>query len=558
MIGTTVGSYRITQKVSVGGMGTVYKAQHTLIGKLAAVKVLHPELRSNREVVNRFFNEARATTQIKHPGIVEIFDFGYLPSGDGYIIMEFLEGVSLARRMRKGKMLEGKAAVLLKSVCSALAAAHAKHIVHRDLKPDNIYLCPDPEQPGGERPKLLDFGIAKLTDGGALSGSGATRTGMVMGTPTYMAPEQCSGAGAIDHRADLYALGCIFYELICGVPPFEAEGAGALLGMHLYVEPKPPSSHESSISAEAESLILSLLKKDPAERPQTAHELSHRFAVLAQSAGWMGDNAPNAVVPEADEPEEPVAEDPVAEESSAAAVSSPEPSTRTPLPGPGPNPTTLSAAASQSVLDVPRSNKGRWIGGIGVAAAAVIALAIAFTRGSPNDSGDAIRPAGAPTETSGNPSAAAPVTPDTATVSDTPSAATNAGAGSGGTTVVPATPASKTGADASANKAAASYGAQPAQPTQPTQPTGAATAGVTSGTKRVRTTAADASSATAKEPTTSTSSKATSGKATSSKATSTTSTSTKLRRQRVDGAEARPRGANKGSTSTKILIETDL
>src|SRR5260221_6421699 len=138
MIGTTVGSYRITKKVSVGGMGTVYKAEHALIGKLAAVKVLHPELRGNTDVVNRFFNEAKATTQIKHPGIVEVFDFGYLESGDGYIIMEFLDGVSLATRLTmKGPVDEGEAAMMLRGVCSALSAAHAKQIVHRELIPDD-------------------------------------------------------------------------------------------------------------------------------------------------------------------------------------------------------------------------------------------------------------------------------------------------------------------------------------------------------------------------------------------------------------------------------------
>src|SRR5580704_14717641 len=146
-------------------MGTVYKAEHSLLGKLAAVKVLHPELRGNEEVVNRFFNEAKATTFIKHPGIVEVFDFGYLPSGDGYLIMEFLEGESLANALKlRGQLNEGEAAMLLRGVCSALAAAHAKGIVHRDLKPDNIFLCPDPDSPLGERPKLLDFGIAKLSD----------------------------------------------------------------------------------------------------------------------------------------------------------------------------------------------------------------------------------------------------------------------------------------------------------------------------------------------------------------------------------------------------------
>ena len=126
--------------------------------------------------------------------------------------MEFLEGMSLARRVKeRGLSSEGEAAMLLRGVCSALSAAHAKGIVHRDLKPDNIFLIPDPDSPLGERPKILDFGIAKLTDIG-LAGS-ATKTGAVMGTPTYMSPEQCKGTGEVDHRADLYSLGCIFYEL---------------------------------------------------------------------------------------------------------------------------------------------------------------------------------------------------------------------------------------------------------------------------------------------------------------------------------------------------------
>ena len=385
MIGTTVGSYRITQKVSVGGMGTVYKAEHALIGKLAAVKVLHQELRNNRDVVNRFFNEAKATTQIKHPGIVEIFDFGYLPSGDGYIVMEFLEGVSLARRMRKGKMAEGKAAVLLKGVCSALGAAHAKHIVHRDLKPDNIFLCPDPDQPTGERPKLLDFGIAKLSDANLAGSGSATKTGAVMGTPTYMSPEQCKGAGLIDHRADLYALGCIFYELVCGVPPFVAEGAGELIGMHLYVEPEPPTTHEPSVSAAAETLIMALLDKDPANRPQTARELGQRFALLAQSAGWLSTTGPTAMaaVPEVDDPEdEPAAISSVVASSADATPAFASPSAPEPRVHVTSKPTTLSGAASQSVIDVPRSRKVLWLGAIGLAAAAVVTVAIVMSTGS--------------------------------------------------------------------------------------------------------------------------------------------------------------------------------
>ncbi len=294
VIGETVGSYKIVSKLSVGGMGTVYKAEHTLIGKLAAVKVLHPELSRVQDLVNRFFNEAKATTSIKHPGIVEIFDFGYMESGHAYLIMEFLDGMSLARRCKTGgKMGEGDAAMLLRGVCSALSAAHAKGIVHRDLKPDNIFLVPDPDTAIGERTKVLDFGIAKLTDVGP-AGS-ATKTGAVMGTPTYMSPEQCRGTGVVDQRADLYSMGCIFHELLTGRPPFVNLGAGELIGAHLYVEPPRPSEVLPTISRESEKLIMALLSKDPNHRPQTAKELGQWFQRIAELQGWITHNAPSGI-----------------------------------------------------------------------------------------------------------------------------------------------------------------------------------------------------------------------------------------------------------------------
>ena len=164
MKGTIVGSYRILDALSVGGMGTVYRAEHTLIGRLAAVKILHPELCANRDIVNRFFNEAKATTSIKHPGIVEVFDFGYLPSGHAYLIMELLEGESLASRLRRLGGRVGLAFTLQTTwqIAGALAAAHAKGIVHRDLKPDNLMLVRDPIAPGGERVKILDALVAKM------------------------------------------------------------------------------------------------------------------------------------------------------------------------------------------------------------------------------------------------------------------------------------------------------------------------------------------------------------------------------------------------------------
>ena len=277
MIGTTVGSYQITSVLSAGGMGTVYGAKHNLIGRMAAVKILHPEYSTNREIVNRFFNEARATSSIAHPGIVEIFDFGYLEDGLAFLVMEFLDGEPLSYRIRRGRMEEARLAFLLRSACGALAAAHAKGIVHRDLKPDNIYIVRDPDNPYGERTKLLDFGIAKLTDVG-MAGT-ATKTGAVMGTPTYMSPEQCRGTGEVDARADIYSMGCVLYEMVCGRPPFTQQGAGELIGAHLYAMPEPLRKF-ASVSPGLEALIMRCLAKDPVARPQTAAELGSELARL--------------------------------------------------------------------------------------------------------------------------------------------------------------------------------------------------------------------------------------------------------------------------------------
>ena len=273
VLGTTVGSYEVIAKIAEGGMGAVYRAQHRLIGKPAAIKVILPELSANQELVNRFFNEARAASTIHHPGIVEIFDFGYLPTGLAFIVMEFLEGEPLTRRIvGRGRLDERTALAILRGIASALAAAHAKGIIHRDLKPDNIYLVPDPDVPGGERPKLLDFGIAKLTEQGASALQ--TRSGAMMGTPAYMSPEQCRGAGGVDARSDLYALGCILYEMLTGRTPFVAEGVGELIAAHLMHAPTPPRALVPELSTTTEALVLQLLGKRPEDRVQSASELA--------------------------------------------------------------------------------------------------------------------------------------------------------------------------------------------------------------------------------------------------------------------------------------------
>jgi serine/threonine protein kinase len=376
VIGMTAGNYRILSKISAGGMGTVYRAEHMMIGQQVAIKVLQPEFTNNREVVGRFFNEAKATSSIKHPGIVVVLDFGYLKNGLAYIVLELLEGMPLSRRIKRlGVMSEGEAAALLCGVCSGLSAAHAKGIIHRDLKPDNLFLIEDSDVVGGERIKILDFGIAKLTDMGASDVE--TKTGAVMGTPTYMSPEQCRGSGDVDERADIYSLGCIFYKLLTGKPPFTVEGAGEVIGMHLFVQPEPPSRKQPGISPDTDALVMSMLAKDPASRPQTARELGQTLAALAAAHGWNTssgarwslDGAGYAMVP-------------------TPAYLPPEltpmqpgtyPPVRSPTSSPG-QPTTLSGAASQ-VADAPSQSKKKG-SLIAVAAAAVVLVGggVGFSR----------------------------------------------------------------------------------------------------------------------------------------------------------------------------------
>jgi serine/threonine protein kinase len=283
MAGVVLGNYRLISEISTGGMGTVYRAKHELLGRPAAVKLLRPDLDANQELIDRFFLEAKAATAIKHPGIIEIYDFGYDDQGSAYLVMELLEGKPLGRALRDvERFSEGEAANIARGIASALKAAHAQGIFHRDLKPDNVFLVPDLDgQTGAMRPKVLDFGIAKLATR-APDEAQHTKLGALMGTPVYMAPEQAREASAIDHRADLYSLGCILYELIVGWPPFVAEGAGEIVAMHLMTPPEPPRKHVPEISIEMEAIVMRLLAKDPAQRYQTAGEVASALAEIVR------------------------------------------------------------------------------------------------------------------------------------------------------------------------------------------------------------------------------------------------------------------------------------
>jgi serine/threonine-protein kinase len=383
VLGEVVGNYRITGKLAVGGMGAVYRAEHAMLGRPAAVKVLLPELSQDRDTVARFFTEARAASAVRHPGIVEIYDFGHMANGAAFIVMELLEGQTLARLLATRRPLpEEEALLYARGIASALAAAHAQGIVHRDLKPDNVFLVPDLDIVGGVRPKILDFGIAKVSEaqrGGTASAK--TRTGSVIGTPTYMSPEQCRGNGEIDHRSDLYSLGCIVYEMLVGKPPFASDGIGEVLGMHLYVAPTAPTAAGAAVSVEADALVMQLLAKNPAERIQSAADLAR---LLGQGSLPMAVSAPRL--------------------SSAIGAATPVPGAyATPagyltpappaMPTPGPTqlvsaemptvmaPTTLSGASGSTAVmpgDPPRRRRGLAIAlvGAGVAAAGIAAILV--------------------------------------------------------------------------------------------------------------------------------------------------------------------------------------
>ncbi|HEV8321121.1 MAG TPA: serine/threonine-protein kinase [Myxococcota bacterium] len=285
LVGQTIGNHKVVARLGEGGMGVVYLAEHALLGRKAAIKVLHPEFSQRPDVVNRFFNEARASAKLKHPGIIEIYDFGTLPDHSAYIVMEFLEGEALATRLSRERALGvADAVAITHQMAKALQAAHAKGIVHRDLKPDNVFIVPDPENPGRERIKVLDFGIAKLSEEAGGMGK-KTRTGALLGTPAYMSPEQCEGAGYVDHRSDIYSMGIMLYEMLCGQVPFMAEGFGKILAMHMHADPMPPRALDPRIPEAVEDVVLQMLVKDKAQRLQTCADVAQAIeAVEAQIA----------------------------------------------------------------------------------------------------------------------------------------------------------------------------------------------------------------------------------------------------------------------------------
>jgi serine/threonine-protein kinase len=286
VVGTTFGSFRIIKQLGQGGMGAVYLAEHLLIGRKVAIKVLLPEFSSSPEMFTRFFNEARSTAQIHHPGLLDLFDFGY-QDGQAYIVMEYLNGESLRDRIRRsGKLSFDLAIGVSRQLASAVGAAHALGVIHRDLKPENIFLLADAEVAAGLRAKVLDFGLAKLATE-SLSGC-ETKTGKILGTPLYMSPEQCKSARKVDHRADIYSLGCIMYEMVTGYPPFSGAGLAEIIAAQITEMPVSPRQSEPTLPPSLEAIILKALAKVPEERQQSMDELKQELDRASSGAFATG------------------------------------------------------------------------------------------------------------------------------------------------------------------------------------------------------------------------------------------------------------------------------
>jgi serine/threonine protein kinase len=281
LVGAVLGSYRLLELVGRGGMGFVYRAEHTRLGREVALKLLRADYARRRDAVARFFQEARTVNRVRHRNIVDVTDFVELPDGTTFIIMELLRGENLGKWARAG-FDQARAVALLTEICDGLAAAHAVGVVHRDLKPDNVIVVTGAE--GNEHIKLLDFGVAKLLNRDDEDVGLETAAGSVIGTPAYMSPEQAGGL-TVDARSDIYSLGAIMYELFCAAPMFRGKSFGEYVRKHLTEVPVRPSQTQggAGIDQRIEAMILRCLDKDPARRYQHIGELRDELLALLGS-----------------------------------------------------------------------------------------------------------------------------------------------------------------------------------------------------------------------------------------------------------------------------------
>ncbi|HEX8845072.1 MAG TPA: protein kinase [Pyrinomonadaceae bacterium] len=280
LIGQTLADkYRIEELINEGGMGAVYRGTHVLMDKTVAVKVLHPALAADDKIVARFSREAKAASRLSHPHALSVTDFGEDQNGVVFLVMEYLSGETLKEVIHKdGPMPLARVTEIIRQVCGALEAAHKEGVVHRDLKSDNIMLI---DIGGGDWAKVLDFGIAKITEKVGQD-PGLTAPNLIIGTPQYMSPEQCSQASEIDSRSDIYSLGVILYEMLVGHVPFTGESPTAIMMKHLQEAPPSVLEERKDLPAAVGRVVSRAMAKRPEDRFQTVGELSEEFNSAAE------------------------------------------------------------------------------------------------------------------------------------------------------------------------------------------------------------------------------------------------------------------------------------
>jgi len=285
------GSYQVVRLIGEGGMGRVYEARHMrLSGKRFAIKLLHDEIAFQPDMLARFEREAQSASTINHPNVVEVVDVCRLEDGRPFIVTEFLEGEELGALLDRVGKLDPQAAIrIARQICRALMAAHAQGIVHRDMKPENVFLVGDLSAP---RVKIIDFGISKQSEDNAK----LTRTGMVMGTPAYMAPEQARGEH-VDHQADVYAVGGILYRCVTGHKPYEGEDGAMVLTQVLTEEPRRPRVVDASVPGELELAIERAMARQCSDRLANMAELEAELAALDTSPGSVDGSLPSMLPP---------------------------------------------------------------------------------------------------------------------------------------------------------------------------------------------------------------------------------------------------------------------
>jgi eukaryotic-like serine/threonine-protein kinase len=275
------GRYRIGRRIGIGGTATVYQAEHTLIGRPVAIKVMHAQFAEDAGCVRRFLAEGRAAGTLGHPHIVESTDLGYTASGAPFLVLELLSGTTIQDQIRRaGPMPVDRAVVIAAQIASALAAAHARGIIHRDLKSANVFLV---DRAGADHVKVIDFGISKLMEDG-----GHTEKGLLMGTPMFMSPEQIEDPTGVDGRCDIYALGVILYEMLTGRLPFADEPFPQVLSKIMWEDPPAIEAMRPDVPVEVASLVRGAMARSLAERFQTMKELGAALARLGRTATGTG------------------------------------------------------------------------------------------------------------------------------------------------------------------------------------------------------------------------------------------------------------------------------